>query len=520
MRESRERHLMYFGLCLALIPVLLLRDYTSSNELRYLSVADEALRNHVFFAFTNHGMPFTSKPPLYLWIVMFCRWLTGGHHMWLLGLFSLLPAIGIARIIDRWTVNDMDGWGRSMARLILLTCGIFFVSAVTIRMDMLMSLFIVLALYNFWLMQYDETATTKSKWLFPIYIFLAVLTKGALGFVLPFCVTVTYLAVSGNIHRFFRYWGWRTWLVLVVCFAAWFAGVYAEGGTHYLKNLIVTQTLDRTFDSVRHAGPIYYYAVSIWYSLVPWSLLIIGIIAAALRPKFVRSPIQTFFLTASVTIFVVLSLVSSKLQIYLLPAVPFMVYAAAMFLPRFHVSNKWIRLAVAIPAGLLVLSLPALIFSASTFSGVSYLNNGLLYASATVLSLCGGNALYHLYNKVEPEPFIATVRRIGWGIGLAVFVASWSLPAINSSIGYGELCEEVEELSQEHKTTDFRAWHVNYAANMDAYLNHPVKPIYSEHSPTANKGERYLLMIPSKYTAEFPNKEIHQVGPYSVVVCQ
>ena len=45
MRESRERHLLYLGLCAALIPVLLLRDFTPSNELRYLSIADEALRS-------------------------------------------------------------------------------------------------------------------------------------------------------------------------------------------------------------------------------------------------------------------------------------------------------------------------------------------------------------------------------------------------------------------------------------------------------------------------------------------
>lgn len=108
MRESRERHLLYLGLCAALIPVLLLRDFTPSNELRYLSIADEALRNGTFFAFTDHGVPFTDKPPLYLWIVMLCRWLTGAHRMWLLGLFSLVPAIVIARVIDKWTVHDLD----------------------------------------------------------------------------------------------------------------------------------------------------------------------------------------------------------------------------------------------------------------------------------------------------------------------------------------------------------------------------------------------------------------------------
>lgn len=51
MRESRERHILYICLILALVPVLLFRDFTSSNELRYLSIADEALRNHVFLPY-------------------------------------------------------------------------------------------------------------------------------------------------------------------------------------------------------------------------------------------------------------------------------------------------------------------------------------------------------------------------------------------------------------------------------------------------------------------------------------
>ena len=45
-----------FLLLLAVLPVLIFRDYTPSNELRYLSIVDEALRNGDIFTFTNHGI--------------------------------------------------------------------------------------------------------------------------------------------------------------------------------------------------------------------------------------------------------------------------------------------------------------------------------------------------------------------------------------------------------------------------------------------------------------------------------
>lgn len=143
---------MYIGFCLALLPVLLLRDFTPSNELRYLSIADEALRNHTFFAFTNHEVPYADKPPFYIWIVMLCRWLTGAHHMWQLSLFSLLPSLGIVYVMDKWTKHEMDSDSRALARLMTLTSGLFVVVAVTIRMDMLMCFFIVMSLFELWKM--------------------------------------------------------------------------------------------------------------------------------------------------------------------------------------------------------------------------------------------------------------------------------------------------------------------------------------------------------------------------------
>ena len=56
-----------------LLPMMAMRDFTPSNELRYLSIADEAIANGHLFAFYNHGIPYADKPPLYFWIVMLCR---------------------------------------------------------------------------------------------------------------------------------------------------------------------------------------------------------------------------------------------------------------------------------------------------------------------------------------------------------------------------------------------------------------------------------------------------------------
>lgn len=138
-----------------------------------------------------------------------------------------------------------------------------------------------------------------------------------------------------------------------------------------------------------------------------------------------------------------------------------------------------------------MLSLPTLVWAAATFPKVEYLNNGLIYAAATVLTLAGGNALYHLYGK-EKEHIIVIVRRIAGGIGLAVFVAAWSLPKVGSDIGYGKLCRKTNEIIQKTGITDVYAESIEHAENMDALLNRPVRIVNGKATKDTNCGKPFL----------------------------
>lgn len=519
MRKSRERYCLYIGFCLALLPVLLLRDFTPSNELRYLSIADEALRNHTFFAFTNHEVPYADKPPFYIWIVMLCRWLTGAHHMWLLSLFSLLPSLGIVYVMDKWTKHEMDSDSRALARLMTLTSGLFVVVAVTIRMDMLMCFFIVMSLFEFWKMLTKTGHYNRSRWLFPLFLFLGVFTKGPLGLLIPFVSTLVFMIVNRQMglsfkermKLFLRCWGWRTWAVLVLLCSLWFIVAYKEGGTGYLNNLLFHQTIGRAINSFHHNHPFYYYLVTIWYCLAPWSLLVIGLFITALKPKLVKSDLQRFFLTTGASTFVLLSCISSKLQIYLLPALPFLIYSAMMFLPRFS-DSPYSRFAIAFPSALLTIALPVLYF-VSKYGDIGYLSHGLIYASATILSLTGAYTLYLLYGK--KEDLSVAIRHIGVGYLIAVFTAGLAFPEINKETGYGKLCEKALKVSSKYSINDIRTWHISKAQNMDAYLHRPVTVIPRDSVPSGNNNP-YLLLTRRKYW--HGNKPIKTVGPYAVVV--
>lgn len=516
-----KRYIPYAIFCIALLPVLLFRDFTPDNELRYLSIADEAIRSNTFFTFTNHGIPYADKPPLYLWIVMLGKWLFGSHQMWFLALASLVPALVVVNVLDRWCGCKLDERSRLSARLLLLTSALFAGMAVTLRMDMLMCMFIVLALRSFYRLYRSrpdnhrpDGRTKAERWLFPIYVFLAVFSKGPIGILVPLLSSVVFLVYKKDIRQVGYYWGVRTWGVLVLLCAVWLGLTYAEGGQAYLDNMLFHQTFGRAVNAFTHDRPFYFYGISVWYSIAPWSLLVLGtIIMAAFRGHPWSEPEQ-YFATIIVTTFVMLSCFSSKIHIYLLPAFPFMIYLAAMKMSEYE-NSKWLRLSIAIPAAVLALSLPA--FGIAVHIGrMGWLEQPLLYLASGILSASGVLTLIVVYGR--QEDIHKAVAVMAGGILLAVFTGGWNLRDLRAYIGYGALCEQARKTAAMIGTNDFRTWQINRAENMDVYLGHDVVVVPKDSIPGTAPGHASILMTKKKYADKFAGHKTYGVGPYVVIV--
>ena len=213
-RYLNNKYIRYILYLMAVMPIFIFRDFTPDNELRYLSIADEALRNGSFFTFTNHGMIYADKPPLYLWIVMLGKVLFGYHNMLFLSGFSFIPALVVVFVMDKWVGNVLSENERLTGQLMLMTSGFFIGTAIVLRMDMLMCMFIVLALYTFFRM-YTGEGKPRDSWLFPIFIFMAIFSKGPMGLIVPLVSTVVFLILKKETKSIGKYWGWKTLVVLL-----------------------------------------------------------------------------------------------------------------------------------------------------------------------------------------------------------------------------------------------------------------------------------------------------------------
>lgn len=136
---------------------MILRDFTPDNELRYLSIVDEAIINGDIFTFTNQGIIYADKPPLYFWLMMLGKVILNGHRMWFLSMLSFIPALVTLITMTKWMRILNAGKETSEKRtnenaaiLMLMTSGLFLGLTIVVRMDMLMVMFITLSLFTFY----------------------------------------------------------------------------------------------------------------------------------------------------------------------------------------------------------------------------------------------------------------------------------------------------------------------------------------------------------------------------------
>ena len=462
-----------------LLPMMAMRDFTPSNELRYLSIADEAIANGHLFAFYNHGIPYADKPPLYFWIVMLCRLLFGHHSCLALSMFSLIPAFAIVGIMDRWVMKGKSAMNRMALAGMTLTCVMFLGTMIVLRMDMLMCMFIVLALWTFYRMYTGEVARKSDSVLLPVWIFLALFTKGPVGLLMPPLAIAVFLAVKRDWKGFRKYLGLKTWGIIAALSAVWLTYVWLEGGPEYINNLLFKQTVGRAVNAFTHARPFWFYLVTILWCLAPYTLLLIGSFMASLLP--VRkagaekvSDLEILFLCTIISTAAMLSSFSSKLPIYLVPVLPFCVYLFPTVLDRIG-ERGWMRWSVGIFQILLLCAgIATLLFlsgsvtipaAASLLDEYSFAREAPVVNAVILLTLANAMGTWFLIKRKSVN---IPALLLSAGLFLAAFSASAVLRDLNPYIGYGSICSRVPE------GTDVATIFLHRPENIDVYTGRQI----------------------------------------------
>ena len=214
-----------------------------------------------------------------------------------------------------------------------------------------------------------------------------------------------------------------------------------------------------------------------------------------------------------------LSCISSKIAVYLTPAFPFFVYLAVLFFSRLRWS-RWLALTIALPASIFVLTTPILIWLGSQ-PDTQFLSQPFFYVAAAILTVTGLLSLFFLYRK---KAINRSINTIAIGLFLAVFAGGWGLPAINSQIGFADLCHKAQQVYQEKPVTGYITFQIGRPESMDVFLHQDVQPVTMLGLLTNDYAGK-LFLVPNKVVKKssivrqfIEGKESYNVEGYLIVV--
>ncbi len=514
----KRRAIIFICITIALLPVMLLREYTPSNELRYLNIVDEMTEGAHPFAMSDHSVAYADKPPLYFWLASLMKILAGKHCMLLLTLLSFIPALVIAWIMDKWCEESLSPVRRTAATLMLFTSAYFLASSMVLRMDMLMCMFIVLSLYTFHkiyvnkkgardraahIKSHEASDYLRNTILLPIFVFLAVFSKGAVGFLVP-VISITVFLICERDWRIGRYLGVRFWSILIVLCAVWFTGVYIDGGREYFNNLLFHQTVDRAVNSFHHKEPFWYYLVAYWYIFAPWCVLIFISFFAGVKGRFLGDSKAKLFVCTALTTFVMLSVISSKIAIYMLPAMPFFVYSAVLQLAGTEKKGGF-SFAVGFAASINILLFAGAI-AAGPALGEKFAELPKLWAPYWVIAAApaaGGIYAFILLKKKELSKAIVSVAL---SLFIMFFMIGVGAEKINPLIGVKEGSIGAATLAAEKKM-ELRYYKYDKMVNLDHY--------FKQKGLTISKITIEQMRDRSGYILFFREKEIRRDAEFA-----
>ena len=293
------------------------------DEPRYAEVAREMITSGQWLVPHLYGEPYTHKPPLYIWIEGGLRlaglsWTAAGV------LPALLAFLGILALMPRLArATGLDEEVGSLGAIALAASPLAVFLALGARMDMLLAfLYTVAILMLAELLGLGPDAGRKrhAHLLFWLAIGLGVLTKGPVAVALPLLAAVLAWALlrpRPSLRAVFVGWGP---LLAVGIVLAWLVPAGVAGGPEYLYEVTIRQSAGRLTNSFAHQEPFYFYFVRYPLIGLPWSVAAVVAAFHALRRRALDA--GGFLALAALAVPVFFSLISGKLEIYLLPMFP------------------------------------------------------------------------------------------------------------------------------------------------------------------------------------------------------
>lgn len=313
------------------------RDLFVGDETKYGQIIREMRQTGSLVVPQLEGRPYTHKPPLHFWMIWLLTFVFGVNSLWPFVIPSLLAYGGLV-LLAGLLAREILGRGEAVAMFAVSSFLLVWGLAQTARMDPTYVLLLSAAVLLFWRWLGDERPGRMA--LAGALIGVAILVKGPMA-----AVMFLYLAVAQAIrHRK----GWRKDYLYALLPAAvipllWVVPAAILGGEQYSREMLVEQNVGRAVSAWTHAEPPWFYLAHYPATFLPWSLAGIPALAAIWTRHDDLPKASKFCLDWVLAVVIPFSLLSSKLDVYMLPAmVPLaLLLARSLSLPREDGVDRW-----------------------------------------------------------------------------------------------------------------------------------------------------------------------------------
>jgi len=398
-----------------------------SDEIRYANVFENVVHGGKWLVMYLNGVPYPDKPPVYFWFLagLLPVFKAATPALFMAGaalsaLLLLTATMALSRLVARAGREASLGAG-----LVLVSCFYFIGLAHYSRMDLLFATLITAAhvcLFRAW------GRERAMGWVVAGFALagVATLTKGPLGLAFPLLASLGYLGWTGNLRRLFR----RDVAVgLGVCLGllgAWVLAAWLGGERELVENIFYKQIYRRAVNASHHGQPFWHYLATLPAAWLPWTLLLPALpLGLAARSGFWRGlwqgrrdeghKGQAYLWSMVLTGFVLLSALSTKIIVYLLPLFPALAVLTAQALAGLDARRTrrlWLMLcglfavlAVALPFGNLLHPWPDFAVAGLWWLALaSALAAGLMWWAARTLGPASGLLLAALVVTAWVQP--------------------------------------------------------------------------------------------------------------------
>jgi 4-amino-4-deoxy-L-arabinose transferase-like glycosyltransferase len=275
----------------------------------------------------RNGYFIPSKPPLFHWLGALLSLAWGELSELTIRLPSALLAI-LGVLLTYYTGVALWGVEAGLVAAVILSTSFEWVrAATTARVDMTLTVFMVMAFLFFLFLYRRHQVNHAQALLFFVLLGLATLAKGPVGVLLPGLTVGIFLTLRRDLGFLRQLHIGSGTVVLVLIAGSWYSLALWQGGEEFFTKQILKENVLRFFASgaagAGHEHPFYYFVPNLFLGMAPWSFFLPPLMVFLYQRRRTWAADEFLYLIVwAATVFFFYSASSSKRSVYILPLYP------------------------------------------------------------------------------------------------------------------------------------------------------------------------------------------------------